>query len=197
MTENEKIMDDLQKPWEQKLAEAKAKSNIDHAAIEEEQKDFDAVVESRQSIGNDEDDNNDSETKASRRASLRHKRRHTFGTINEDRSYPYILNLHEDPQLSGVVFYTLSSGEIHIGRRSGDPVPQIILGAIGIKPNHAKITLQPNGLFELSVCDIDAANNTMVNGKNLPKKRTRLLNHLDRIAFSGGAIYVFFYPLLN
>lgn len=36
MTENEKIMDDLQKPWEQKLAEAKAKSNIDHAAIEEE-----------------------------------------------------------------------------------------------------------------------------------------------------------------
>lgn len=76
-------------------------------------------------------------------------------------------------------------------------MPQIILGAIGIKPNHAKITLQPNGLFELSVCDVDAANNTMVNGKNLPKKRTRLLNHLDRIAFSGGAIYVFYYPLLN
>lgn len=37
----------------------------------------------------------------------------------------------------------------------------------------------------------------MVNGKNLPKKRTRILNHLDRIAFAGGIIYVFYYPLLN
>jgi len=37
----------------------------------------------------------------------------------------------------------------------------------------------------------------MVNGKNLPKKRTRILNHLDRIAFAGGIIYVFYYPLLS
>jgi len=46
-----------------------------------------------------------------------------------------------DPQLSGVVFYTIASGEIHIGARGGDPAPQVMLGAIGIKPNHAKITL--------------------------------------------------------
>ena len=89
------------------------------------------------------------------------------------------------------------SGEIHIGRKNGDPVPQIILGAIGIKPNHAKIKLLENGLFELSVCDADAANNTMVNGKTLPKKRSRILNNLDRIAFAGGIIYVFYYPLLS
>jgi len=37
----------------------------------------------------------------------------------------------------------------------------------------------------------------MVNGKNMPKKRVRLLNHLDRIGFAGGIIYVFYYPLLN
>lgn len=71
-----------------------------------------------------------------------------------------------------------------------------MLGAIGIRPNHAKITLLENGLFELSVVDADAAANTMVNGKNLPKKRTRILTHLDRIAFAGGNIYLFFYPLL-
>lgn len=71
-----------------------------------------------------------------------------------------------------------------------------MLGAIGIKPNHAKIKLLENGLFELSVCDADAAANTLVNGKNLPKKRSRVLNHLDRIAFAGGNIYTFFYPLL-
>jgi hypothetical protein len=77
------------------------------------------------------------------------------------------------------------------------PPPQIILGAVGIKPNHAKIKLLENGLFELSVCDTEAANNTSVNGKNLPKKRTRILNHLDRISFAGGAIFLFYYPLLN
>lgn len=71
-----------------------------------------------------------------------------------------------------------------------------MLGAIGIRPNHAKVTLLESGLFELSVCDDDAVRNTMVNGKNLPKKRTRILNHLDRISFAGGNIYVFFYPLL-
>jgi hypothetical protein len=105
--------------------------------------------------------------------------------------------MHEDPQLSGVVFYSLATGEIHIGRKNGDPVPAIILGSIGIKPNHAKIKILPSGLFEFSVCDADAALNTMVNGKNLPKKRSRILNHLDRIAFTGGIIYVFHYPLLS
>lgn len=74
MTENEKIMDDLQKPWEQKLAEAKAKSNIDHAAIEEDEKEHEAVIESRKSLGREED-SDDGETRASRRASMRHKRR--------------------------------------------------------------------------------------------------------------------------
>ena len=57
----------------------------------------------------------------------------------EDRTVPHLTNLNEDPQMSGLVFYSLVSGVIHIGRRSGDPVPQIILGSIGIKPNHAKI----------------------------------------------------------
>lgn len=99
--------------------------------------------------------------------------------------------------MSGVVYYDLSPGEIHFGRKTGDPVPQIILGAYGIKPNHAKITLLENGLFELSVCDADAAQNTMVNGKSLPKKLKKVLNHLDRICFVGSIIYVFYYPLLN
>ena len=37
----------------------------------------------------------------------------------------------------------------------------------------------------------------MINGKNLPKKRTKILNHLDRICFAGSIMYVFYYPLLN
>lgn len=107
-------------------------------------------------------------------------------------------NLHEDPMLSGCVYYSLLKGEIHIGRKTGNPVPEIILGAIGIKPNHAIIKLQKNGLFELSVFDAEAAQTTMINGKALnPKKRSRILNHCDRIAFNGAIIYVFKYPKLR
>ena len=69
------------------------------------------------------------------------------------------------------MFYSPVSGEIHIDRKSGNPVPQIILSGIGIKPNHAKIKFYETVYFNL-VCDADAVANTMVNGKNLPKKRT-------------------------
>lgn len=100
--------------------------------------------------------------------------------------------------MSGVVYYSLVKGEIHIGRKTGNPVPEIILGAIGIKPNHAYIKLLKNGLFELTVCDAEAAQTTMVNGKSLnPKKRNRVLNHCDRIAFNGAIIYVFKFPKLR
>jgi len=94
----------------------------------------------------------------------------------------------------------LSSGQITIGRKgnNGEKVPEIILGAIGIKQNHSKINLLPNGLFELTCVDAEASNVTMVNGKYVPaKKRSKILNHLDRICFAGSAIYVFHYPLLS
>jgi len=52
-------------------------------------------------------------------------------------------------------------------------------------------------LFELTCIDAEASNCTMVNGKYVPvKKRSKILNHLDRICFAGSAIYVFHYPLL-
>jgi kinesin family protein 1 len=92
------------------------------------------------------------------------KRRQTKQILN-DKSIPHLTNLHEDPLMSGIVYYSLLKGEIHIGRKTGKPVPEIILGAIGIKPNHATIKLLKNGLFELTVCDAEAAQTTMVNGK--------------------------------
>lgn len=44
-------------------------------------------------------------------------------SIRNDMTIPHLKNLNEDPQLSGVVYYSLLSGEIHIGRRGGEPVP--------------------------------------------------------------------------
>ena len=106
-------------------------------------------------------------------------------------------NLCEDEQFSGIIYYSLKSGEIHLGRKTGNPVPKIILGSTHVKPNHAKITVNSKGLFEITACDAEAAAFVLINGKPLPlKKRSRVLNHLDRIGMPGGAIYLFHYPLL-
>jgi len=110
---------------------------------------------------------------------------------------PHLRNLHEDPQLSGVVYYSMASGMIKIGRANGNPKPQVIIGALGIKPNHATISMKDNGLFELKLHDPESVKTTMINGKMMPKRGNKILNHLDRICFSNSIMYVFYYPLLN
>lgn len=124
---------------------------------------------------------------------MRKARRATI--TQNDKSIPHVTNLNEDPQMSGIVFISLTKGEVLIGRKTATPQPDIILGAIGIKQNHAKIALKQSGLFELSVV-AEAATSTYVNGEPLTvQKRTRILNHCDRLSFCG-CIYVFKYPLL-
>lgn len=99
--------------------------------------------------------------------------------------------------LSGLIFYSLQKGEIHIGRKNGNPVPEIILGSIDVKANHAVIKVNDKGIFSIEATDAEAAAKVLVNGKSLPKaKKTKVLNHLDRIAMPGGIIYMFEYPLL-
>lgn len=68
--------------------------------------------------------------------------------------------------MSGIVYISLTKGEILIGRKTGTPQPDIILGSIGIQKNHAKIKLKQNGLFELSVV-AEAALSTLINGQPL------------------------------
>lgn len=48
-------------------------------------------------------------------------------------------NLSEDPLLNGKVLYSLEKEKTLIGKKDGDPVPDIILGGIGINKNHAVI----------------------------------------------------------
>ena len=100
--------------------------------------------------------------------------------------------------MSGLVYYSIAKGEINFGRKTANPVPEVILGAIGIKSNHAKIRLTDKGLFKIEVYDPESAANTLINGEAIPaKKRGQLLNHCDRVSFAGGNIFVFKYPKLN
>lgn len=91
---------------------------------------------------------------------LRKKR---TNVVQNDKTIPHLTNLNEDPQMSGIVYISAAKGEILVGRKTGTPQPDIILGSIGIKPNHAKIKILQNGLFQLSVI-AEAAVSTFVNG---------------------------------
>lgn len=82
-------------------------------------------------------------------------------------------NLHEDSQLSGKVYYSLTKCPFYIGRKTGNPKPNIILGALGIQPNHASIILLDNGLIELRVFDPESAKNTQVNGEFIKTKNDK------------------------
>lgn len=53
-------------------------------------------------------------------------------SLMENKTIPYLTNLHEDPQLSGKVYYSLTRCPFYIGRKTGNPMPKIILGALGI-----------------------------------------------------------------
>jgi hypothetical protein len=65
-----------------------------------------------------------------------------------------LTNLSEDPLLSGKVLHSLSREKIRVGKKNGNPQPEIILGGLGIKPNHAyfvneegTISLYPEDVF--------------------------------------------------
>lgn len=59
---------------------------------------------------------------------------------NFDYSQPYLTNINEDPLLNGKALYSLKNNSVfHIGKKNGNPPPDLILGTLGIKPNHAII----------------------------------------------------------
>jgi len=107
------------------------------------------------------------------------------------------MQLHEDPMLTGKVYYSVAEGSIRMGKRKGIPTPEIILGDINIKTNHANIHLMPNGLLEFRVCDKEASNTTLVNGKTMGASKKKILGHMDRIALPGGIIFVYKNPLIK
>ena len=85
-----------------------------------------------------------------------------------DKTKPYLMNLNEDPLLSGKVLHSLDRGThqiyfsqitlsqlelIRIGKKNGNPVPEVVLGGISIKPNHAQIT-NKEGKITIAPCDV-------------------------------------------
>ncbi len=107
-----------------------------------------------------------------------------------DLDHPHLVNLNEDPQLSHKLRYSLKELPLHVGRKHGNPPPQITLSGIGIKVNHAifvsnhnEVALQPN--------ESEAKEYIFINGKKLMSNSGQVLNHKDRITFGTNTIFLF------
>lgn len=50
-------------------------------------------------------------------------------------------------------------GPVYVGRKNGDPKPQIILGGIGIRPNHAYFQQKDDGFIYLKATEEEALEN--------------------------------------
>uniref|UniRef100_A0A8P0PLN1 Kinesin-like protein 6 n=1 Tax=Canis lupus familiaris TaxID=9615 RepID=A0A8P0PLN1_CANLF len=97
-------------------------------------------------------------------------------------TFPHLLNVNEDPQLTGVLKYFIQAGSCDAGRAASNAIP--LLG-LGISDKHAsftnldgKVTVTPH-----SKC------NVVVNG--VPITTTTKLQHLDRVILGSSSAYLY------
>ena len=121
MCANQAAMDEMQKTWKQKLAEAKSKE-AEQASAQTD-------------------------------------------PYNKVKMVPHLVNLNEDPQLARKIFYSLSENgdKLVVGRKNGEPTPQLVLGGIGIQQNHAIIEKTSKGYF-IKPTSPEALDHIVVNG---------------------------------
>lgn len=82
-----------------------------------------------------------------------------------DEKLPYITNISEDQQLCGRLKYSCASPLI-IGNKQADPKPDIVLVALGIEPNHAKIYQEEGKVFIITFSET-SSEYSFVNGENI------------------------------
>lgn len=106
----------------------------------------------------------------------------------ENKRTPHLTNLSEDPNLSQLVYYGMTSFPVTVGRKSQEPLPNIVLGGLNVQRNHAQFILLPKGLikFEVNVNDAKVPSRTLVNGLPLKDGSSQILHHLDTIYFGPG-----------
>ncbi|KAM4694240.1 kinesin-like protein KIF28 [Discoglossus pictus] len=109
-----------------------------------------------------------------------------FAAITQERrmmqSYPYLLNINEDPQLSGVLKHFIQDGPSDIGQTASNA---ITLRGLGILPKHAtfintenKVIIKPCGKAKVIVNGVPIFTNTK-------------LQHLDRIILGSNSGYLY------
>ncbi|XP_077941219.1 kinesin-like protein KIF28 [Gasterosteus aculeatus] len=115
-----------------------------------------------------------------------------YANITQERRmmqmHPYILNINEDAQLSGVVKLFIEEGERHIGLCDSSP-RSISIRGLGIQERHAVFR---NEQRRVTVTPL-AGSKVIVNGDTV--FQTTELQHLDRLILGSNSTYLFIgYP---
>ena len=106
-----------------------------------------------------------------------------------DLNLPHLVVLNEDPQLSYKLRYPLNELPVYVGRKHGNPEPQIKLSGIGIKQNHAVFVKQGDAIL-LKPQDKEAQKYIYINGKKIGIDG-QIINTKDRIVFGNNTIFIY------
>ncbi|KAL3859056.1 hypothetical protein ACJMK2_009292 [Sinanodonta woodiana] len=125
-------------------------------------------------------------------AAAREETDHISGQTTDKRKKTeiHLVNLNEDPMLSGVIVHFIGEGETIVGRNDANPVPKICLSGLSIQKQHAMIKVK-NGTAVIEPVG-GSGSKTKVNG--LPLIGNKTLSHKDRILFGSNHLYVFMNP---
>ncbi len=77
-----------------------------------------------------------------------------------------------------------------IGNKQGIPKPDVVLAALGILPNHARIWVEEGERVWLEVMAEEAEDYTYLNGNGVTAKERRELFDNDRLIFGTGCIFL-------
>nr|XP_038031925.1 kinesin-like protein KIF28P [Anas platyrhynchos] len=112
-----------------------------------------------------------------------------YAAVTQERrmmeTFPYLLNINEDPQLSWVLKHFIQDGTCDVGQSTSNA---IILRGLGISDKHAtftnadgKVTLAPRDMCKVVV------NGVPITGKTK-------LQHLDRVILGSNSAYLYVGP---
>ena len=106
-----------------------------------------------------------------------------------DIKLPHLVVLNEDPQLSYKLKYPLNELPVYVGRKNGNPEPQIKLSGIGIKQNHAAFYKQGDEIL-LKPHDKESQKYIYINGKKIAIDG-QIVHTKDRIVFGNNTIFIY------
>lgn len=157
---------------------------VNTEGLERRIKEYEEAMKSKQSLIADMEKSFELRLKESKEKSQHQEK--------NDYSVPHIINLNEDPFLSGKIYHNLDHLKVlYVGRRNSEPPPHIVLQSIGIQPNHARIEKKGDAFF-LVPASPAASEFLFLNGNNVTE--TTELKNYDRIVFGIGSLFIFHDP---